>query len=40
MMSALELFALLIGPLLMFGAGVAVYFLTASKASATRRPAE
>lgn len=39
-MSALELFALLIGPLLMFGAGLAVYFLTASKGSATRRPAE
>jgi len=28
MMSALELFALLIGPVLMFGAGLAVYFLT------------
>ena len=38
MMSALELFALLIGPLLMFGAGLAVYFLTASKALGDTAP--
>lgn len=40
MMSALGLFALLIGPLLMFGAGLAVYFLTAPQRSGTRTPAE
>jgi hypothetical protein len=39
-MNALELFALLIGPLLMFGAGLVVYFFAMRQAREDRPPAE
>jgi hypothetical protein len=39
-MNALELFALLIGPLLMFGAGLVVYFFAMRQAKEDRPPAE
>jgi hypothetical protein len=39
-MNALELFALLIGSLLMFGAGLVVYFFAMRQAKEDRPPAE